>query len=91
MQIIFKPAGYAVIDGELSFTDIYNLAFDAAKPEDAGLLYLARIAKKLVDDARRDPDITITRRAKTPDQADFFSLPAELPYVLAQSLSTSIG
>ena len=81
-QIIFKPDGYAVDDGNMSFADIFNLAFDSRKPDDAGLFYLARIASLLVDNTRRDPDISLTRAAKTPEQASFFPLLAELPYVL---------
>jgi hypothetical protein len=40
VQIIFKPDGYIVDGGELSYSDIYNLEFDSQKPEDPGLLYL---------------------------------------------------
>ena len=82
MQIIFKPDGYEVDDGKLSFADILNLAFDNRKPDDAGLSYLARIASLLVDNTRRDPDISLTRAAKMPEQASFFPLLFELPYVL---------
>ena len=82
MQVIFSPNGYIVDDGSLSYADVYHLAFDNQKPDDPGLGYLARIAALLVDTARLDPDISLTRMAKTPHQADFFPLLAELPYVL---------
>ena len=82
MQVIFKPDGYIADGGKLSFVNIYNLAFDDNKPDDAGLLYLSRIASLLVDCARRDPDITLTRAVKKPERPAFISLLAELPYVL---------
>jgi non-specific serine/threonine protein kinase len=82
VQVIFTPDGYAVDDGKLSFADIYNLAFDAAKPDDAGLMYLRRIAALLVDDARSDPDLSLTRAVKMPEPVMFLPLRAELPYVL---------
>ena len=82
MQIIFTENGYTVDSGQLSYTEIYNLVFDAVKPEDAGALYLIRIASMAVDAARHDPDITLTRTVKTPDLADFYPLISGLPYVL---------
>ncbi|MCL2033832.1 MAG: DEAD/DEAH box helicase [Oscillospiraceae bacterium] len=45
-------------------------------------MYLGRIASLLVDNIRLDPDISLTRTAKTPDSAAFFPLLAQLPYVL---------
>jgi non-specific serine/threonine protein kinase len=84
MRIIFKPGGYVADDSgvRVSYADIYNIAFDAAKPDDPGLLYLGRIASALVDATRRDPDLSLTRAAKPPDPAELFPLLAGLPYVL---------
>ncbi|MDD3833090.1 MAG: DEAD/DEAH box helicase [Oscillospiraceae bacterium] len=82
VQIIFTADGYTADDGKLSYTDIYNLVFDAVKPDDTGTLYLVRIASLVVDAARHDPDIILTRTVKTPDIADFYPLIAGLPYVL---------
>jgi len=82
IQVIFKPDGYIADGSALSCSDIYNLAFGTAGSDDAGLLYLKRIASLLVDSTRRDPDLALTRRAKTPEQSAFFPLLAELPYVL---------
>jgi non-specific serine/threonine protein kinase len=82
VQIIFKPDGYIVDGGELSYSDIYNLEFDSQKPDDPGLLYLSRIAKHFVDIARRDPDIELTREVKSSDTVDFDPLMQELPFCL---------
>ncbi len=82
MQIIFTPEGYSADGGTLSYTDIYNLAYDASRPDDAGLAYLSRIASLLVDTTRRDPDLALTRTVKTSESAMFFPLLTELPFVL---------
>ncbi|GHU64740.1 hypothetical protein AGMMS49983_11110 [Clostridia bacterium] len=82
MQVIFKPEGYITDGGALSYSDIYNLEFDHLKPDDPGLLYLSRIAGQLIDIARRDPDIELTRAAKRPELTDFYPLMQELPFCL---------
>ncbi|MCL2088408.1 MAG: DEAD/DEAH box helicase [Oscillospiraceae bacterium] len=82
MQVIFRSDGYAVDGGELHYTDIYNTAFDTTRPDDPGFLYLGRIVSMLVENTRQDPDISLTRTAKTPEPAAFLPLLAELPYVL---------
>ncbi len=82
MQVIFRQQGYTVDGGSLSYEDIYNLAFDAAPAEDAGMDFLARIAKVLVDTARNDPDIELTRAAKSPETNDFYPLMMALPFAL---------
>ncbi len=81
-MVIFKPDGYAVDGDKLSYTDIYNLAFDDTESDDAALSYLSRIASLLVESTRREPDTVLTRTAKVPEQSAFYSLLAELPFVL---------
>lgn len=82
MRVIFGEHGYTVDGGNLTYGGLYNLAFDSAPPEDAGAAFLVRIAKMLADAARRDPDIELTRAAKSPELADFYPLMASLPFVL---------
>ncbi|MDR1093173.1 MAG: DEAD/DEAH box helicase [Clostridiales bacterium] len=82
MRVIFKEHGYTVDDGSLSYADVYNLAFDAALPEDAGAAFLVRIAKMAVGAARGDPDISVTRAVKPPELADLYPLMASLPFAL---------
>jgi non-specific serine/threonine protein kinase len=82
VQVIFTSEGYTADGGKLSDNEIYNSAFDSNKPEDAGLLYLSRIAKLLIDSTRHDPDLSLTRQAAIPEPAAFFLLLIELPYVL---------
>ncbi|MDR1375506.1 MAG: DEAD/DEAH box helicase [Holosporaceae bacterium] len=82
LQIIFKLNGYEVDGGTLSYSDIYNTAFDSNLPEDAGMAYLRQISKLAVNTARCDPDITLTKTVKMPEQSEFFALLSELPFVL---------
>lgn len=82
MQVLFKTSGYTVIDGELSHSDLLNLALAGNTPDDLGLSYLTRIAALLIENVRRDPDLMLTRRAVMPEAASLFPLLAELPYVL---------
>lgn len=90
MQVLFNADGYIVIDGELPLSDIYNFAFDNRLPDDLGTAYLVRIARLLIDSTRRDPNLSLTRIAKMPEQEALFSLLTEVPYVLgAEFISAS--
>ncbi|MDR2492887.1 MAG: DEAD/DEAH box helicase [Coriobacteriales bacterium] len=88
MQTLFTEHGYVFDDpsatgqGELSAADIYNLAFDTEKPDDAGLRFLVRIAKLLIDATRRDPDLALTRAARHPSVEDLDALAEDLPFCL---------
>jgi non-specific serine/threonine protein kinase len=53
-------------------------------------MYLSRIAALLVNDARSDPDISLTRAVKMPEPVTFLPLRTELPYVLGAEF-VSIG
>jgi non-specific serine/threonine protein kinase len=86
MQIIFTHDGYTVDSGELSRAQLYNLAFDNTPSDDAALRFLVGIAKSLVDNVRRDPDIELTRTVAKPEPAALFELLRELPYVLGSEL-----
>jgi non-specific serine/threonine protein kinase len=82
MQIVFTQTGYTVDDGELSPSQLYNLAYDNSMPNNAALGFLVSIAKALVDSVRRDPDIGLTRTAPKFDPENGFALLRGLPYVL---------
>jgi non-specific serine/threonine protein kinase len=82
LQIIFRLNGYEVDGGTLSYSDIYNTAFDNNSPDDPGAAYLRQISKLAVNTARCDPDITLTKTVKMPEQSEFFALLSELPFVL---------
>ncbi|MDR1765041.1 MAG: DEAD/DEAH box helicase [Lachnospiraceae bacterium] len=82
MEIIFTKDGYRVDDGELSIRQLYDLAFDSAPPEDPALAFLVCIAESLVDRERRDPDLSLTRKASDPEPAALFELLCGLPYTL---------
>jgi non-specific serine/threonine protein kinase len=88
LQVIFKEQGYATDGGELSYSDIYNLAFDRSKPDDAGLFFLSRIASLLVDNTRCNPDLEITRSSKKAQAESLYPLLAELPFCLGTEFVT---
>ncbi|GHV41631.1 hypothetical protein FACS189490_08910 [Clostridia bacterium] len=84
MRVLFDRNGYIVDGGMLGYGDIYNAAYDGASDinDDAGFSYLRQIARLAVDAARRDPDISLTRKVNAPDKREFFDLLPQLPYVL---------
>ncbi|MDR1000490.1 MAG: DEAD/DEAH box helicase [Clostridiales bacterium] len=82
MQLILTPQGYTVDGGELSYSQLYNLAYDNAVPDEPALRFLVSIAKSLLDSVRHDPDIELTRTAPKFDAVRDFELLRELPYVL---------
>ncbi|MDR1242062.1 MAG: DEAD/DEAH box helicase [Deltaproteobacteria bacterium] len=86
MQIILTKDGYTVDGGELSRSQLYNLAFDSTLPDDATLRFLVDIAKALVAGVLRDPDIELTRTAAKPEPAALFELLRGLPYVLGSEI-----
>ncbi|MDR1826797.1 MAG: DEAD/DEAH box helicase [Methylobacteriaceae bacterium] len=82
MQVLFAQGGYTVDGGELSLSQVYDLAFDGTPPEDPAVRFLVGIAGALVESVRRDPDIELTRTAAKPEPAALYDILLQLPYVL---------
>lgn len=84
MKTIFATDGYKIDGGELSYKQLYDLAFQRIDSDkfDAGALFLIDIAKSFVFALSKTPDVSITRVAPEPGQQELRDLLYELPFCI---------